>query len=472
MVGTIDTAVFGIYLAGILGIGVYFWSRTEDFEDYTLAGRRIPWFILVTTMAAGYFGGGASVGLVGRGYNSGLMIWAAWFVAIGIIGSLVAWYVAPKLRETEGYSVADIYANNYGLAGGYFAGIMSFLVTVGILGAQVVALGAIISVILGTSLEVGMVLGMLVVIVYSTVGGRAAVIHTDVLQFLILMSFFSVIAVWSLWQVGGFAGLYQQLPSTDYISVTGTETWGTVVTLAIVFGFGESLVPAYTQTFLSAKDAAHSRLGTTAGRLVGPLFFIFPIVIGMCAQVLLDRQIPAGDEVLPVFINEFLPVGLAGLLLAALVAAIMSTADSYLNSAATVLYRDLVEPTHELSDRGRLRFTVAASLVIGIASLAFGLLVPNVIDALIVAYYFWAPTVWVPVVAGALMDDVSPYAGLSSGFAGLVTVAIWRFSLNQPYGLGGIAPGLIACLVVFLLVHVLTKDIPERTGFRPQPIRE
>jgi SSS family solute:Na+ symporter len=190
-------------------------------------------------------------------------------------------------------------------------------------------------------------------------------------------------------------------------------------------------------------------------------------MLGICAVVILGEGITPADSVIPLLAKEVLPIGIASILLAAMVAAVMSTGDSYLNSAVTSLERDLIRPFYTLSPKGEVWFGRVMTLVIGILAMLWGVAMPSIINALIYSYYFWAPTIWFPLVVAVLWKKVTPYAGLGGMIGGGIGMAIWTWVLNEPKGIGGALFRLCCSVVCLLIVQVITKNVKPIRGLTP-----
>ncbi|MDP8287669.1 MAG: hypothetical protein RAP03_13435, partial [Candidatus Electryonea clarkiae] len=163
--------------------------KTSD--DYLVAGRNVGWLLLFTTLGATIIGGGYSVGAVGRTYEWGLLMV---LVSMGgylhfIFSGLV---VAPQFRKAELYTVAGYFKHRFDDKSRVIALILSLIFSVFIVAAQIAAIGTVLAALLGENLSNpnlltwAIIIGGLVVIIYSTAGGLLAVIHTDVYQFVVL----------------------------------------------------------------------------------------------------------------------------------------------------------------------------------------------------------------------------------------------------------------------------------------------
>jgi SSS family solute:Na+ symporter len=165
------------------------------------------------------------------------------------------------------------------------------------------------------------------------------------------------------------------------------------------------------------------------------------------------------DAAMPTVVMELMPIGVLGLVVAALLAVVMSTASSYLNSTAVVLSKDIYEPLNpgEITPKRRLAVERATSVVVGAAATVFALSVPSIVDALLYSYALWAPTVIVPLLGAVLFGVRSKVAALSAIAAGAAVTAVWQWVLDSPFGFDGLLPGVATNLVVFVTLTIATR---------------
>ncbi len=179
------------------------------------------------------------------------------------------------------------------------------------------------------------------------------------------------------------------------------------------------------------------------------------------------------DEALPTVVVNLMPIGVLGLVIAALLAVVMSTASSYLNSTAVVLTRDIYQPLKASPVPSSRKLTIerATSVIVGAAATIFALSVPSIVDALLYSYTLWAPTIIVPLFAAVLFGIRSAPAALAGIAAGAVVTAVWQWGLPAPFGLDdGLIPGVLANLIVFTIVATVTANrYPPRRQPAPVP---
>jgi SSS family solute:Na+ symporter len=337
----IDWVFLGLYFALLIVIGVQTIRRIETPEDFAVAGNRIIWPVFFGSLAASFLGGGSSLGNAGETFKDGYVYMFAFF-AFAIQTVLVGYFVAPRLkRYANAQTVGDIMENHYGSTARLLTGILSVAVCAGILGAQALAVGTIFNTILGVSTTVGILIGMSIVVLYSTFGGVWAVIQTDMLQFVFLGVFLPVTLIIGLIKVGGPEELMTSVPNA-HLSFMGTWTLGLFVSVFLAFLLGETLVPPYTQRAFSTPDPANARKGYVMSGIFAFFFFFVSASIGLVALALYPNFAP--DQAVPTVVKNVVPVGLVGLVVAALLAVVMSTASSYLNSIAVVFVKDIYLP--------------------------------------------------------------------------------------------------------------------------------
>lgn len=420
------------YMAFIFYKGVTKAKRIGSSDDFLIAGRNVGWLLLFTTLGATVIGGGYSIGAVAETYSMGV-VWA--IVSTGgylhfIFSGLI---VAPQFRKAQLYTVAGYFGWRFGERPRFLALILSILFSVFIIAAQMAAFGSVLTALFpdinisetafgGTFaalfpnvssaeavLALSILIGGAIVIIYSTAGGLLAVIHTDVYQFVVLFIGFIVtcaLAIPILMQKWGT--ITTILPDTFFMW-DGGKGWLFVVTTFLAFLLGETFGPAYATRYCIGKDVSHTKKGIAgvgiALAFTFPFFILIIAMYGRLAFPEVESQQALAEVVK--YLNH--PV-FAGLMIAALLSAVMSSADSALNSATTIFTKDLFE--HQLrwrhrSDEFILRLARILTVVLGVASTAIAIIWPNIIDLLLFTYQIWAPAIILPITIGALSGERS-----------------------------------------------------------------
>jgi SSS family solute:Na+ symporter len=455
-----DIAIIIIYLAAIFAMGLWFGRGLKNLEDYSVGGKRYSIFVIFATLSASYIGGGFSIGNAEKVYTIGIVNIVILF-GFSLQQFLVAKYIAPRMgKYKNAISVGDIMFEKYGKTAKVFAGIFSFLVCAGILGAQIGGIGYIFHLFLGIERIWGILIGCGIVITYSTVGGIKAVVATDVVQFILLIIAIPVIFILGITRVGGFSELKASLPN-EYFSIPGgLNSWTVFISMFLTFFIGETLVPPYVQRLLLSKDAKITTKANLWSSILSVPFFIFSGGIGLIAFVLLPGIDP--NLALPATIMEILPVGISGLVAAGIISIVMSSADSFLNSATVSFVNDVLKSFKFFSvdSKKELRIAQLLNLVLGIMAVIVAISITSVLDILAYAYNFWAPIILIPFIAAVLDLKVSPKYFIASATSGLAGSILWRV-FNNSSNINNVVIGTIASLIVFSGIYIYENKLKK-----------
>ncbi len=338
----IDVAVVAIYLLAVLAIGLWSGRKHSTLEEYAVASRSFGPLVIFATMSASFIGGGFSTGNAAKVFLFGIAnIVGLWGFSLKEL--LVARYIAPKMdRFQNAISVGDIMATAYGRTGKVVTGMCALFLCAGIVGAQVGAMGIVFNVFYGIDRLWGIGLGCGIVILYTTFGGMRAVVATDVMQFVILAVGLPLVLIFGVAHVGGIDALMAAVPA-DRLEIPGSQyPWIGMAALFLVFLFGETLVPPYVQRLCIGRSATDAARGTFYSGLFSIPFFAITGLIGLVALAM-DPTLNA-NLALPHVVVTVLPPVLKGLVIAAVIAIVMSSADSFLNSASIAFINDIVKP--------------------------------------------------------------------------------------------------------------------------------
>lgn len=493
-----ELTTLAVYLGGLLWIGLRSAREIHTVDDYTVAGRGIPWIIVLATTAATMVGGGASIGYVGRCYSIGIaaaVITCAWHLQLIFTGI----FLAPRLRGMGLVTVAQYVDRHYGEVARRIAVLSGAVFLVGALVAQMAAIGTVTELVLGIPGHWAVLLGGTVVVVYSTVGGIRAVVKTDVLQFVVLVAGIGGASAWLLYKHGGWSGLAAH-PQVGLESFNLTSHWSTtrLITLFGAFLLGEMMVPPYAVRCFIARDAADARRGVAGGGLFLLLFLpVATFTLGMASRVEpqvqqeVEREYQelqasnrvarekvlariedpavradrvtqfesadrgrAGQVAFPVLMRTTFPPWLAGVMIAAVIAAVMSSADSCLSCLATSVMEDIyrVHIDPEADDKRLLQVARWTTVLAGVLSAVCALIWSNIADILEFIYDFWAPSMVLPFIVGAFCyRRHQAKAVVASMIAGPLSAVVWRFGLDAPMDISSGFFGAGFALVVYLL---------------------
>jgi SSS family solute:Na+ symporter len=322
----------------------------------------------------------------------------------------------------------------------------------GIVGAQVGAMGFVFNVFYGIDRIWGVVIGCGIVILYTTFGGMRAVVATDIVQFIILAVGMPLVLIFGIKYIGGIDAMIAAIP-LDRIQIPGAHyQWLGLFALVLIFMFGETLVPPYVQRLCIGRTVQEASRGTLYSGLFSIPFFAITGLIGLVALAIsptLDANLA-----LPHVVVTVMPPVLKGLVIAAVISIVMSSADSFLNSAAIAFINDVLNPlrARPLSEPQSLALAKVVTFTVGTLSIIFALTIKSVLDILIYAYTYWAPVVLVPLIATIYGYRKGVIGFVAGAFSGLLAATFWDNMLGQPGQIAGLVVGVFTNLVVFSLM--------------------
>ncbi len=401
----------------------------KGIEDFHLAGRGIKLVLLIGTFCATIVGASATLGMAGLGFSKGLP--GAWWMLSGTVGLLIlATFYAEKIRASGCSTLPELVGSFYGESARIAASILIAVSWVGVIAVQIVASGKVLSAIFGGNEILFMVACTAVFVLYTAHGGQKSVIRTDLVQLLIIIVGLSVLFSKALGTAGSGLLLAQSFPVSPEMG-----TWD-VLSMIIVVGSAYLIGPDMYSRLLSAHSPKEARVSAAISALILiPLSFIITS-LGIFSRSLFPTAAP--EQAIPLLLTSLLSPAVEGLVAAALLAAFMSSADTSLMTATSILTLDLYKKARPDSDEKRL---MAASrlfvLIIGVSALVLAISLPSIIKTLLIAYTIFTSGLLLPVVAGFYRDRL----GLtpSGALAALVGGGVTAFFLGQAYPLLGMA---------------------------------
>ncbi len=339
------------------------------------------------------------MGMAGLGFQRGLT--GAWWLLVGSVGLVILGvFFARKVRGAALYTLPELVEKQYDRRVGLAASILIVIAWVGVVAGQIVAAGKVVSILGIGSVAFWMIIFTAVVVTYAILGGQYSVIRTDIFQSAILFAGIFVALALVFSHVGGLDSLRFSLPP-DYFSfpVSPEFNWKMLLSLLILVGATYVVGPdMYTRLFC-AKGEKTAQLSTfLSASLFLPVAFAITL-IGMSAKVLYPGISP--EQAFPQVISGVLSPGLSGLILAALVAALMSSADTCLLSQSVILTEDIFKRFRPSLDERKTIFLTRSSLVVlGLVALGLALALKGVISSLLFAYTIFTCGLVIPVIAG------------------------------------------------------------------------
>ncbi len=472
----INAAIVVAYLVGMLAFGWWGKSRTKNESDYLVAGRRLGPLFYTGTMAAVVLGGASTVGGVGLGYQYGISgMWLV--VAIGAGVLLLSLLFASKLQKLKIYTVSQMLSLRYGPGSTRMSSVVMLAYTLMLCATSTGAYATIFVVLFGWDRWLAIAVGGAVVLIYSTIGGMWSITLADMAQFIIkTIGVFALMLPFTFANAGGIDGIRERVDA-EFFSITGIGAQS-IITYFVVYTLGLLIGQDIWQRVFTARTPLIARWGGTAAGIYCILYGVAGALIGMAASVVLPA-IESKDDVYADVAMNILPVGLGGLVLAAAVAAMMSTASGSLIAAATVARTDVVPYVRSWFGGSKATGTDAPSaenpehdvarsqawvLGLGVVTILLAIVVQDVVAALTIAYDILVGGLLVAILGGLFWKRGTGFGAAASMVAGTVatlsTMIYLEITGDAPYdGVYANEPiyfGLIASAAVYFVVSLLT----------------
>lgn len=443
----LDIGIVIAYIVLLVGMSLRGGRNVKNAGDFTASGGRYGTLVIFATLSASYVGGGYSSGNAAKSFAGGIGTTLTLF-GFSLSMILIGKFLVPGVaRFKEAKTTGGIIEAAYGRSARVLTGLFSFICCAGVVGAQMEAMGLVFHVLLGVEPHIGILIGCGIVLLYTTFGGLQSVIVADILQFVLLAGGMPLLLFMGLRSAGGIGAVVEAVPAAYWNPVNGTTLVG-FLSMFFTMMFGEALAPPYTQRLLIGRNPRGTARGTVLSGLFSIPFFIVTGLVGLTAYTLHVTDVPA--SAMPALVQAVLPIGIRGIVMAAMVSIILSAADGFLNGAAVGLVCDALLPLKPgMSDRKQLTLLRTVNLATGIGAVILAFLVPDIFDILVLAYSFWSPLILVPLAAALLGVRSNGRAFRYALLAGLAATLLWNYTFGKPWGVDGSVVGLCANLLVF-----------------------
>ena len=454
---------FVTYFAIVLGIGVWSSRSQKSNTDFFVAGRQMGTIVVAfsscATIASGFF----FVGLPGLAYNLGYQP----MLSIPVLNAILAYVIVYSLlarpmrylsEKHDALTIPDIFLTLY--ESKQIRWVCSIIILIGIMGfmvSQWVSMGIMFQTLLGSTYAVGLIVGVIIVGIYSALGGQKGNIYNDSFQ-MFVMSFGGILVLlFGFRGVGGFTEMNLALGEVNpaillpFSDSFGLSKW-TFISFFLLYAVGTAGQPHFTTRFYTIRKESMLRWAPAiaATTYVFITMFVFTGMIyraGVVQGVVPELTNP--DLAVSEFLVHFMPAGSAGLILAAAVAAIMSTVSTFIVVAASTVTRDIIEHGFDvkLSDKEGLKYSRISIVVVCLVTVLVAINPPDLVAWLgNAAFGFFAAGLGPALVAGVRWRRANKHGALASmivGSAGALT--LYFLSIN-----GVISPNLDTGAIAFL----------------------
>jgi SSS family solute:Na+ symporter/sodium/proline symporter len=478
--------VLVVLLYPLILIGVSLWRsrRVTSHEDFAVAGRSVPVALLVGTLVCTWIGSGSLFGGAGLAYRSGIS--ELWFSFGAWVGLIAAYFLAGRVRRIAQYTVPDLLEQRYNAAARVLGTIAIILAYVTIAAYQFRGGGWILTIVTDGAITPtqGVLITAAAIVIFTALAGMVSIVTVDVFNGIVITLAIVLALPYMVFELGGVGGVIDRLPELHTTPLGGHNVlWVVgVATPTFLLLLGES---GMYQKFFSAKDASAARRAVL-GMVIGVIFIETTLallaIVGRAAYPdLMDQTSVVGraaSETVILFIARHgLPAIGGAILLAAAIAIVLSTGNTFLLVPSTNVSRDIYERfiNPEATDKQKLNIQRAFIVVFGAVGLVLLTQFQTVLTMALYAYSLVGASLTPALLACFLWKRVTPAGGvacLAGGLGTIVTLIILGLvGLDFTLTLGGtefdfassdyiVIPGVITSVGLLIVVSLLTKPSP------------
>lgn len=442
-----------VYLAVLITIGLLSSKKVKDAKGFFIAGRSLGTLPLTATITATVVGGSATIATAKLVYLNGLpALWLDIGAALGLI--ILSLTLAKMVRKTRLFSLAEIVGHLFNKKVRNVAAVLIILTQIAWISLLIQGTSAILAVLLPIDYTAVLIFITIIFIAYTLIGGQFAVVYTDIVQFIVMIIGVCILAAPLLFiKTAPFIGDI----STNHLSFPINQNLGLLPVLSFFFMMlmPNIVGPDIYSKILSAKDEKTAKFATFFSGIFRIIFAVSITLIALSAIILVPGLSNAEAVfALPKAILTLGPV-LAGIILAAFVSVMLSSADSVLISAGTVLSVDIFK-------KKNIKISRMGIVCFGLVALVLAFYFNDIVQTLQLAYTIFTAGLTLPIIFGFYKQKtkVTSNGAFFSLLLGGSISLIWFF-LNNPYGIDAVIIGLIVSLIPLL---ILRESVNERNN--------
>lgn len=473
----LDIGIVIAYFVIIIGVGIYASRKANTQENYMVAGHRMGFWVTFACLSAVLLGGTSTIGTTGLGWQNGISgMWLVTMLGIGL--ALVGVLLYKRIREEDVLTVAELLTKKFGPTAGILTAVVSAIYTMMVCATQIIAMGTILQSLAGWEPTLSMLVVGVIVVIYTILGGMWAITLTDLIQFfLIAAGILFIMLPFSLNAAGGMEALQANLPAEFWN--LGNIGMDTIIQYFLLYLLGALVGQDLWQRYLTAKNVTVARSAGIASGVFIVIYGAACALIGMAALVYFNAngiEVDSRQLVFATMANEVLPTGALGVVLAAVLAVLMSTASGTLLASSSLLTNDVFKPLSVYrrtrsgeaaleavpSDHTMLRASRRMTAVIGVFAIIVAVALNDVIVALDVSYAILSGALFFPIILALFWQKATPHAAIISIAASTIAIFVGMAVL----GVEALEPIMIGLAISLILMVGITL-FENRNGAVP-----
>lgn len=446
---------FYFLLMALIG---YFASRkVQTMEDYLIAGRRLPFYLALPTVVATWFGAGSSMGVSGAVYSQGFYGVIADPFGCSLALLIAGLFFAAPFRRLRLLTISDLLEKAYGDRFGKVSSLIVLPFYIGTLASQMLAMGYVFQIVTGARLEVGILLGALIVVTYTISGGMWAVTLTDFIQFGLLSLGLIILLPICFEHVKDGKAVFSTFlnefrtiiphdgnPSFSWLSYSGR---------VLMTGLGAIMGQDLLQRFLASRSETVARYSGIVGAIAYMLLGLIPLFIGIAGREIIPG-LETAEQLIPLLAKEYLSPIAFTIFACGLFSAIMSTADSYLLAGTTLVTNNVILKVWPVSQEKKKIFLLrVVNLLIACIAFALAFTGQSIFNLMVHSGTILFVAIFVPTSAALFWKGANTPAAWCSvitGIAGWLGFILSGESLTEDHLYAGASFGALISLIAYV----------------------
>jgi Na+/proline symporter/signal transduction histidine kinase len=464
---SLNTYVFlGIVIVNVFA-GLYSSRGIKNIREYAVGNRNFSTVALVCTIVATWLSGDDFFIFVSESYANGLYFISACVLGGVILFLLVGMFFVPRMSEFLGnLSIAEAMGSIYGNNIRSIVAIAGCIGTAGVIAAQLKVAGLLFEYSLNIPKVYGIVTAGIVVTMYATFGGIKSVTFTDIIQLFTFGTVIPVIAFFILETLPDSNSFFVNLATNDLFNYKEVFNLNNPKSLYYLFLFFYVIIPSFDPTIFQRISMASSIWQARKSFIISAFVMLALNALMSWVGIVVLTAYPNidPDNVVKHVVMNYSYIGFSGLALAGVMAMVMSTTDSYINSSAILIIHDFCKSIG-IKIKNELNASRITSFCLGILGILLALKSENLLKLIITTRSFYMPIVTVPFIFAVLGFRSTAKSVLIGMIAGFTTVVFWELFLRNDF-IDSIVPGMIANICFFLGSHYLLNQAGGWVGIK------
>ncbi|MGN0770213.1 MAG: sodium:solute symporter [Christensenellales bacterium] len=444
-----------IYLVAISLVGIACSRRTKGANFVNVDGG-IPWRVNAGTLIATYVGSGAIMGGATLAFNSGYN--AIWLYAGGWLAVLAHVLLYKRIKHMSGLTVSELIGARYGETARFISALIIMTAEISIVAYNLKSTGLILNVVTGMNADIAMIVATVVIVFITVVAGLVSVAYTDYVQAIVILVSFIVALPILVKKGGGVSGITAALPE-EFFHPMKSFSWSYAL---------QSMLPTFCLVFMSqgfwqrfaASRSQKELKKTVIAWLIGVVLIAMLIITFATFSAAVVPEASA-DTVVMYVAKAALPTVIGLMVLAATTSVLVTTADSYLLSGASVFINDIYcRHINKNADKKKVLSISRISVIIcGIIAYVLISFFPTILSMIYFAYTMEGGLI-VPMIGMMFWKRATPQGGIAAVATVFIVTILWEIS--KPFGIATIFATLIIGTLVLVIVSLLTPPPAEK----------